>query len=115
MKEENQKQKCLNESFATRRKKSVFRYDIIQPLRQSIVAECKNFCYTTIVYTFLNKEKCLYQYAISAVRHSMNRSTSAVTLRDCIHEGKATAESKLQFEGMPICSLGSMIQAVRQN
>lgn len=53
-----------------------------------------------------------------SVRHSMNGSTSAVTLRNRIQEpGKATAEGKLQFEGMPTCSLGSssMIQAVREN
>lgn len=44
-------------------------------------------------------------------------SASAVTLRDCFHmPRKATAEGKLQFEGMPACSLGSssMIQAVRE-
>lgn len=99
-------EKCLNESFATRRKKSVFRHDIIQPLRQSIVAQCKSFCIKLECTPSYKKEKCLYQYAISAVRHSMNGSTSAVTLRDCIHKpGKATAESKLQFEGMPLAPL----------
>jgi len=36
----------------------------------------------------------------------MNGSTSPLTLRDCIHmPRKATAEGKLQSEGLPACSL----------